>query len=153
LVAPDNGGAIQNAQFALNAGVTAGATSLVLKLGTEAVGTGTQSAMDTPSSGTLRVKDNTGVYQRVTYTGFTVAASTMAFTGLVGCPTAAVNNNVFISYIDKLADATSVAFTTIYHSPRTLFVRVRDGKATPIKTFQNTVALGNAVSAIRTPDA
>lgn len=152
LVGPDNAGALQDGQFLLNAGITSGAATITVKVGSETPGTGTQSAMDTPSTGTIRVKDNTGVYQRVTYTGFTVAAGTMTFTGCTGAPTAALNNPVFISYIDKLADGTSVAFTTIYHSPRTLFARVRDGGISPIKTFENTVALGGSISAIRTAD-
>lgn len=152
LVGPDNAGSLQDGQFQLNAGITSGATSITLKVGTETPGTGTQSAMDTPNTGTLRVLDNSGVYQRVTYTGFTVAAGTMTFTGCSGAPTAAVGNNVFISYIDALAADTSITFTTIYHSPRTLFARVRDGGASPIKTFENTVALGGSISAIRTAD-
>ena len=152
LVGPDNGGSLDDGQFLLNAGVTSGATTLTVKTGTEAPGTGTQSATDTPATGTIRVLDDTGVYQRVTYTGFTVGAGTMTFTGLTGCPTAALDNDVFISYIDKLADAGSVTFTTIFHSARTLYARVRDGGASPIKTFENTVALGGSISAIRTPD-
>jgi len=152
LVGPDNAGALQDGQFQLNAGVTAGATTIVLKVGTETPGTGTQSATDTPSTGTLRVLDNNGVYQRVTYAGFTVAAGNMTFTGCAGAPTAAINNKVFISYIDNIASGTSISFTTIYHSPRTLFARVRDGGVTPIKTFENTVALGSSISAIRTGD-
>ena len=153
LVGPDNGGALDDGQFLLNAGVTSGATSLTVKVGTETPGTGTQSATDTPSTGTIRVLDDSGVYQRVTYTGFTVAAGTMTFTGLTGCPTAAIDNAVFISYIDDIAASTSITFTTIYNGPRTLFARVRDGGASPIKTFENTVSLGASISAIRTADA
>lgn len=152
LVGPNNAGSLQDGQFLLNAAILAAATTLTLKVGSETPGTGTQSAMDTPATGTLRIKDNTGVYQRVTYTGFTVATGLMTFTGCTGAPAAALNNQVFISYIDKLADATSVTFTTIYHSPRTLFARVRDGGISPIKTFENTVSLGGSISAIRTPD-
>lgn len=152
LVGPDNAGALDDGQFVLNAAVLAAASTLTVTTGTETPGTGTQSATDTPATGTLRVLDDTGVYQRVTYTGFSVGAGTMTFTGLTGCPAAAISNSVFISYIDKLADATSVTFTTIYHSARTLFARVRDGGASPIKTFENTVALGGSISAIRTAD-
>lgn len=153
LVGPDNGGALDDAQFTLNAAVLADAVSLTVKLGTETPGSGTQSATDTPATGTLRVLDDTGVYQRVTYVGFTVAAGTMTFdTTGGGVPAASIDNEVFISYIDKLADATSVTFTTIYDVPRTLFARVRDGGASPIKTFENTVALGGSISAIRTAD-
>jgi hypothetical protein len=152
LVGPDNAGALQDGQFQLNAGITAGAATIVVKVGTETPGTGTQSATDTPSSGTIRVLDNNGVYFRVTYTGRTVAAGTMTFTGCAGAPTAAINNKVFISYIDNIASGTSISFTTIYNGARTLFARVRDGGVSPIKTFENTVALGGSISAIRTPD-
>jgi hypothetical protein len=152
LVGPDNAGTLQNGQFQLNAGITSGAATIVLKVGTETPGTGTQSATDTPATGTIRVQDNNGVYQRVTYTGFSVAASTMTFTGCSGAPTAAASNKVFISYIDNIASGTSITFATIYNGARTLFARVRDGGVTPIKTFENTVALGGSISAIRTPD-
>jgi hypothetical protein len=76
----------------------------------------------------------------------------MTFTGCTGTPTASINNKVFISYIDNIAAGTSITFTTIYNGARTLFARVRDGGVTPIKTFENTVALGGSISAIRTPD-
>ena len=152
LVGPDSVGSLDDAQFVLETGVTSGATSLTVEVGTETPGTGTQSATDTPATGTIRVLDDTGVYQRVTYTGFSVGAGTMTFTGLTGCPTAAITNEVFISYIDNIAGATTITFTTIYHSARTLFARVRDGGGTPIKTFENTVALGASISAIRTSD-
>jgi hypothetical protein len=48
--------------------------------------------------------------------------------------------------------ATDWTFTTIYHSPITLFARVCAGGVSPIKTFENTVALGGSISAIRTAD-
>lgn len=48
--------------------------------------------------------------------------------------------------------ATDWTFTTIYHSPITLFARVCDGGVSPTKTFENTVALGGSISAIRTVD-
>jgi hypothetical protein len=68
---------------------------------------------------------------------------------------AASTNNVFISYIDELADATSESFTSVYNSDRTLFIRVRDGGNTPIKTFETTGTLGSgggSSTAIRTSD-
>jgi hypothetical protein len=156
LVGPANGAALDDGQFLLNAGITAGATSIVVKVGTETPGTGTNSATDTPSTGTIRVKGDDGVYYRVTYTGYTVAASTMTFTGCSGAPTAAVNNPVFISYIDALAAAASAQFTAVFAAARSLFVRVRDGGGTPIKTYESTGSLGSAggsVTAIRTSDA
>jgi hypothetical protein len=65
-------------------------------------------------------------------------------------------NNVWIAYIDKLAEATSEAFTTVYNADRTLFVRVRDGGVSPIKPFETTGTLGSgggSSTAIRTSDA
>lgn len=69
--------------------------------------------------------------------------------------TAVGANNVYISYIDKLATATSGSFTVVYASDRSLFIRVRDGASTPIKTFETTTTLGSAggsATAIRTGD-
>ncbi len=63
---------------------------------------------------------------------------------------------VFISYIDKLADATSASYTCVYSSNRNLYVRVRDGGISPIKTFETTGVLGSgggSATAIRTSDA
>ena len=65
-------------------------------------------------------------------------------------------NNVFVSYIDKLAASTSESFTSVYQANRDLFIRVRDGGVTPIKTFETTGTLGSAggsSTAIRTSDA
>jgi hypothetical protein len=156
LVGPATGGLLDDGQFLLNAAITAGATTIVVKAGTQTPGTGTASATDTPSTGTIRVKDANGVYQRVTYTGYSVAASTMTFTGCSGTPTAALNQPVFISYIDTLAAGASVNYTSVFHSVRNLYVRVRDGAASPIKTFETPATLGSSggsASAIRTSDA
>lgn len=156
LVGPAVGNALDDGQFLLNASITSGATSVVFKAGTQTPGTGSASATDTPSTGTIRVKGDDGIYYRVTYTGFTVAASTMTFTGCSGAPTAAANNPCFISYIDKLATATSASYTCVYSANRSLFVRVRDGASTPIKTYESAATLGSAggsTTAIRTSDA
>jgi len=63
----------------------------------------------------------------------------------------------YITYIDTLARATSEAFTAVYIGDRDLFVRVRDGGATPIKTFEGTAAVfssaNSSVAAVRTSDA
>ena len=48
--------------------------------------------------------------------------------------------NVFLSYIDVLARATTETYTAVHTSNRDLFVRVRDGGATPTKTFESTAA-------------
>lgn len=64
--------------------------------------------------------------------------------------------NVFISYIDVLARAATESYSAVYTTPVDLFVRVRDGGATPIKTFESASAqfLGTpqTVAAVRTAD-
>ena len=75
---------------------------------------------------------------------------------------AAVDNEVFMAFIDVLASATTVTFTGVHGgTDRDLFVRVRDGGTAgdgiPIKTFQSTSAqflsTPQTVAAIRTSDA
>lgn len=72
---------------------------------------------------------------------------------------ATANNQVFMAYIDVLASATTVSFTGVHtaSNDRNLIVRVRDGGATPIKTFEATSAqftsTAQTVAAIRTSDA
>ena len=156
LVGPENAGALDSGQFLLNAAITAGDTSITVKAGTETPGTGTNSETDTPSAGTIRVKGDDNVYHRVTYTGYTVAAGTMTFTGCSGAPDASVDNEVFISYIDKLAGSTAESVTVTYAADRDVFIRVRDGGATPIKTFESTGTIGSgggSTTVIRTSDA
>ncbi|ANS05915.1 hypothetical protein [uncultured Mediterranean phage] len=74
-----------------------------------------------------------------------------------GVNLATSGNDVFISYIDVLARSTTEAYTAVFTSSRNLFVRVRDGGGTPIKTFESASAqfLGQAVTvaAVRTSDA
>jgi len=118
------------------------------------VGTGNIPA-DTPQTGNLRIELDSGIYRLVPYLShnsddvFTIAATD--FSG----DEAAATNNVFISYIDKLADAATAIFQVVYALDRTLFVRVRDGGATPIKTFETTAGLsdaGGSATANRTSD-
>lgn len=111
---------------------------------------------DTPATGTIRVELDTGKYRKVAYTSWTSSTFTIASSDWTDPDDATAGNNVFISYIDTLADATSEAFTAIYSSDRTLFIRVRDGGGTPIKTFETTGVLGSAggsTTAIRTSDS
>ncbi len=111
---------------------------------------------DTPSSGTIRIQLDSGAYRRVAYTSFTGSTFTIASTDFTGGNVATSGNNVFISYIDKLAAGTTESFTVVFSSTRTLFIRVRDGGGTPIKTFETTGSLGSgggSSTAIRTSDA
>ena len=69
---------------------------------------------------------------------------------MTGVNAATAGNNLFISYIDKVATAgdetaTFVSSTYVFASPRTLFTRVRNagtGVNTAIKTFETTSASG-----------
>ncbi len=116
---------------------------------------------DTPATGTVRVQNDEGLYRLLSYTSidsgnqyFTIAST--AFNGSGETDSATSGNNVFISYIDKVAAAASEAFTVVYNTDRTLFIRVRDGAGTPIKTFETTGTLGSnggSTTAIRTSDA
>jgi hypothetical protein len=112
---------------------------------------------DTPQTGTLRIELDTGIYRLQSYTAhdgnryFTIPSTDYSDPN-----DAAIGANVFLAYIDKLAGATSENFQLIYNADRTLFVRVRDGGGTPIKTFESTAGLssgGGSATAIRTSDA
>jgi len=162
LVGPANGSALRTDQFDLNTAVTGASTSVIVETGSETIGASTPNQTDTPTSGTIRVKGDDGVYHRVPYTGLTKAATTLTFTGCSNVPTASIANDVFISYIDKVAASTSESYTTVFSTgnPRSLFIRVRDGgtagDTVPIKTFESTGTLGSAggtSTAIRTSDA
>lgn len=107
---------------------------------------------DTPSTGTIRVQDDKGLYRRLEY-DTEDAADTWSITTTDGNEDfagdeAAAGNNVFISYIDKLATGTSESFTGVYQTDRNVFVRVRDGGTAgdneAIKPFETTGTLGSA---------
>lgn len=113
---------------------------------------------DTPSSGTIRVADNNGYERRLAYSGWTT--STFDITTTDGqedfaSVNADVDNNVYITYIDKLADATTATFTGVQTGSRTLVVVVRDGGGTPIKQFISSwsyTSSNQTISVIRTTD-
>jgi hypothetical protein len=148
LVGPANAGNLELDQLSLSTALTAtGQTSVVVS---------SAIPIDTPASGTIRVELDDGRYRRVSYTSWSGSTFTTASTDWDGTDTAASGNNVFISYIDKVSDNTFVKFTTKYNADRDLFVRVRDGGGTPIKTFETPATLsssGGSVAAIRTSDA
>ncbi|MDX1486572.1 MAG: hypothetical protein R3268_00120 [Acidiferrobacterales bacterium] len=110
---------------------------------------------DTPSTGTIRIERDSGVYSRHPYSAYTGSTFTITSHDF-STDNATTGNNTYVSYIDIATASTSENFTSVYSSDRSLFVRVRDGGATPIKTFQTTSTLTNAggqVTAIRTTDA
>jgi hypothetical protein len=142
LVGPQLGGVIDVNQLTANGEQTIGASTFVVN---QVIPT------DTPASGTIRVF-NGDTFDRIEYTSYT--ASTFTINGTLPA-TYATATILFISYIDKLATSTSESFTSVFLSTRSLFIRVRDGGITPIKTFETTGTLGSAggsTTVIRTSD-
>lgn len=143
LVGPESAGSLLESQLTANGAQTAGASTFVVNQAIPA---------DTPASGTVRVF-NGNTFDRVEYASY--AGSTFTLTGTLPNNVADAAN-AFISYIDVTAGATTATFTTVYSSDRSLFIRVRDGGVSPIKTFETTGTLGSAggsTTAIRTADA
>lgn len=160
LVGPESGGTLQEGQFTI-------ATTALTTDNITSVEINTTIPSDTPSTGTIRVADNNGLFRRLVYTSYTSATftidptaseaydATTATAADFSGTNASIGNNVFISYIDELATTTTESFTAVYSSDRALFIRVRDGDTTPIKTFETTGTLGSAggsATVIRTSD-
>lgn len=119
-----------------------------------AIGVQTTIPSDTPTSGTIRVQTRSGVYKRINYTSYSGTTFNIESTDFSTDPVES-NGKVFISYIDDIASSSSLSFTSVYSTDRDLFIRVRDGGDTPIRTFETTGTLGSAggsVTAIRTSD-
>lgn len=146
LVAPESGGVLQTNQFSLSTTLSGAAETAVV--------VGSAIPSDTPASGTIRVELDSGIFRRVPFTSWTGSTFTIASTNFTA-DNATSTNDVYISYIDKLAGASSESFTVVYNTNRSLFIRVRDGGGTPIKTFETTGTLtsaGGSATAIRTSD-
>lgn len=129
----------------LNGALTGVTTSVVV---TNAI------AGDTPTTGTIRIQRNDGLYSLHPYSAWSGSTFTITSHDFTANPAADLNN-VFISYIDKLATSATESFTAVYSGDRQLFIRVRDGESTPIKTFETNGTLGTnggGVTAIRTSD-
>lgn len=95
-----------------------------------------------------------GVRYRITAVGttdFTLIGAASNTVGLVFTATGAGTGTGTADTVDV-----SASFTTVYNADRSLFIRVRDGGSSPIKTFETTGTLsstGGSVTAIRTSDA
>jgi len=142
----DNSGNLKTDQFGLFAPLNSSTSSIVVTSLIPA---------DTPPTGTIRVQLNSGVYQRLSYTSYSTQAFVIDSFDF-SSDNADADNEVFITYIDKLATELSESFTSVFSSNRNLFIRVRDGASSPIKTFETTGTLtsgGGSSTAIRTSDA
>lgn len=135
LVGPGNSGALLDTQFTLNGALTGAAVTSVVVTGAIPA--------DTPTMGTIRIKRANGAWSRHPYSAW--ASSTFTITSAdFSSNNAANGTNAYVSYIDVLASATTAAFQSTYVSDRELFVRRRDGGATPTKTFETAATLGVA---------
>lgn len=133
-------------QFVLNGALTGAAVTSVVVTGAIPA--------DTPNTGTIRILRANGVYTRHAYTSWTGSTFTIGSTDF-SSNNAANGANTFISYIDKLAAATSESFSAVYSGNRSMFIRVRDGGGSPIKTFESTTTFGSggfSVTASRISD-
>ena len=146
-VTPSLGGTLDANQFGLATALTGAAeTSVVVD---------SPIPVDAPSSGTLRITTDSGLLKPLTYTSWTGSTFTIPSTSFVS-DNASTTNGVMISYIDGVASGPSMSFTVVYGgSDRGLFIRVRDGGATPIKPFETTGTLsssGGSTNVIRQSD-
>lgn len=117
----------------------------------------------TPDSGTIRVTDNNGYERRLEYSGYTgTGPTTFTITTTDGnedfnSVNASIGNDVYITYIDKLAASSSESWQAVHTSGTdNLVVKVRDGGGTPIKEFIQAwtfTSSSQTLNAIRTSDA
>lgn len=111
-----------------------------------------------PSTGTLRILRANGAYTVHPYSAYNSGTKTFTITSHDFSTNNAANGaGAYPVPIYKLAGATSESFTGIYPgSDVSLYVRVRDGGASPIKTFETPATLGSgggSTTAVRTSDA
>jgi hypothetical protein len=120
---------------------------------------------DTPTTGngtntSVRVELDSGIYRKIDYTSWTSGTGNMVIPSTnFASDNATAGNNVFLGYVDTPCNThilSGESFVTQFDSTRTLFIRVRDGGGTPIKTSESTAALtsaGGSSTATRTSDA
>ena len=112
---------------------------------------------DTPGTGTIRIKRTSGKYTSHPYSIWSPALKRFTITQYdFSGDYAPDGGQVYVSYIDVLCNADTESFTSVYDVTRNLFIRVRDGGSTPIKTFETTGVLGLAggsATVVRTSDA
>ena len=135
-------------QFTLSGALTtAGVTTVTVN---EAI------PQDTPATGVIRIKRADSVYTNHTYSARNIVAKTFTIGSTdFSSNNAPASSNTYIGYIDKAAASASESVSMRFASNRNLFVRVRNGGASPIKTFETTATFtssGGSATAIRTSD-
>jgi hypothetical protein len=146
LVTTNDAGDIDTDHYTLNGTLVGGTVTAVVVTGSI--------DSDTPSSGTIRILRDSGAYTRHPYSAWTGSTFTITSHDF-STDNATTANNVYTSYLDLLAGATTESFTYVYNTDRTLFIRVRDGAGTPIKPFETTAvngSTGGSATVIRTSD-
>jgi len=161
LVGPRTGALLNRSQLTTDTTLSGAAETLVqcsaaVPAGTPLSGTGADNTR-------VRVELDSGIYRRVQYDSFsgndfTITAADDDWTG---ANVSTFPKDVFIAYIDVLADATSESYSAVHTTNVDLFVRVRDGGTAgdgiPIKTFEATaaqfLATAQTVAAVRTADS
>lgn len=122
LVGPDSAGSLDTAQMTL-AVTLSGAAETQVNVGTGNI------PVDTPATGTIRIERDSGEFTRHAYTGYDATNTffTIASTDFSTDNATLTTNTVFISYIDKVAAATTESFNTVFNATRALRVIVRNG--------------------------
>ena len=162
LVGPRTGTALNKAQLATDITLS-GITETLIQCST-AIPAGTPSSGTGAGNTRVRVELDTGIYRRVQYDSFLANDFTITVgpdDDWSGINVATQPKDVFVAYIDVLADAATETFTAVHTTDVDLIVRVRDGGTAgdliPIKTFEATAAQFLAtpvnVAAVRTSDA
>jgi hypothetical protein len=100
---------------------------------------------DAPQTGVLRISLDDGRHRRIAYLSHDKANTfTIADVDWSGDLSAAAGKGVMLAFIDLVATTDPQAFTLQYDQVRSLFIRVRDGGVTPIKTYEAAGSLGAA---------
>lgn len=112
---------------------------------------------NTPQTGTLRVTLDDGRIRRIAYTAHNGTTTfTITDESWLDPNDATGAAPVMCSYIDDASSGVTIDYTTIYTSgPQDLRVRVRDGGASPIKTYEGNsqlLATGGGATASRITD-
>jgi hypothetical protein len=125
LVGPDNAGALNIAQMTLAVTLSA-ATETQVNVGTGNI------PIDTPATGTIRIGRDSKQYTRHAYTAIDATNTffTIASTDFTSDIATQTTNTLFVSYIDKVAGATTESFNTVFNTTRALRVIVRNGGVT-----------------------
>ena len=158
LVGPRTGSTLNKAQLQTDTTLS-GATETLIQC-SAAIPAGTPTSGTGADNTRVRVKLDTGIYRRVQYDSFSGNDFTITVgpdDDWTGANVSTQPKDVFVAYIDVLADSDTESYTAIHTINVDVLVRVRDGGATPIKTFEaqsaQFLATPVTVAAVRTSDA